>query len=325
MKKTIIHRFFGSLREQLSVKKEAETLGISIWQTPSFLFIVMGFITLVAMTSTYFVSRIYDSPELLVLSECVVTVIVLSLGNIVIRGVKQFVLINKTKTEFVSIASHQLRSPVSAIKWQIELLLSHLTEGMNPKQLEIIKEVNRSNERMNRLVSDLLDVARIEQGRFALISEDFNMVEAIQEVIEELDINIKTNGVKVSFSSPEENIIVNGDKRRIKMVAENIISNAAKYSHEGGDVSVELLLTGRDVVVSVRDYGVGIPLEQQKKVFSKFFRSDNIVRYKTDGTGLGLYIAKNIMEQSGGKIWFTSKENSGSVFNFSLPLKNINL
>jgi signal transduction histidine kinase len=325
MKKTLVHKFFGSLRDQLSVKKEAEILGISVWQTPSFLFILMGLITLVAMTATYFVSRIYDSPEMLVLSESIVTVIMLSLGNVVIRGVKQFVLINKTKTEFVSIASHQLRSPVSAIKWQIELLLSHLQEGLNPKQLEIIKEVNRSNEKMNRLVSDLLDVARIEQGRFALISEEFNMVEALKEVIEELDSNIKTNGIRVSFNTPEEVIVIEGDKRRIKMVAENIISNAAKYSHEGGDVDIELFLTGRDVVVSVRDFGVGIPLEQQNQVFNKFFRSDNIVRYKTDGTGLGLYIAKNIMEQSGGKIWFTSKENSGSVFNFSLPLKNRNL
>lgn len=325
MKKTLVHKIFGSIREQLSVKKEAETLGISVWQTPSFLFIIMGAITLVAMTATYFVSRIYDSPEILILSECIVTVIVLSLGNMVIRGVKQFVIINKTKTEFVSIASHQLRSPVSAIKWQIELLLTHLQEGLNPKQLEIIKDVNRSNERMNRLVGDLLDVARIEQGRFALISEEFNMVDALKEVIEELDVNIKTNGIRISFKTPEESIVIEGDKRRIKMVVENIISNAAKYSHEGGDVDIELFLTGRDVVVSVRDSGVGIPLEQQKQVFNKFFRSDNIVRYKTDGTGLGLYIAKNIMEQSGGKIWFTSKENAGSVFNFSMPLKNHNL
>lgn len=306
----------------VGIRDEAEELGISIWRTPSFLFILLGLVTIASMTATYFISNRYDSPEIVVISECFIAIFIFSIGNYVIKGFEQVASLNKVKSEFISVASHQLRTPLSAMKWEIELLLSKLKDGLNSKQLEMIDKMGKSNERMIRLVNDLLDVVRLEQGRFALLKEDFNLADLIKEAIEEILYLAKVNNVRIKFLSNNESLKIKGDKRRVKMVIENLISNAVKYSVNGGSVEIKAEVKKDFYIVSIKDEGVGIPERQQGHVFEKFFRSDNVIRYQTDGTGLGLYIAKSIVEQSGGKIWFKSKENTGSLFCFSLP-KNI--
>jgi len=153
-----------------------------------------------------------------------------------------------------------------------------------------------------------------------LRKEAVDVSKIINESVEDLLPLAKAKNLQIMVNKKGEIKEIIADSARIRVVIENLLSNSVKYTRTRGRIEVELFNSDGFVVFSIKDDGVGIPAEQQKQVFSKFFRSDNAVRYQTDGTGLGLYIAKNIVEQSGGKIWFQSKEDTGTVFNFSLPM-----
>ncbi|HEX7586662.1 MAG TPA: HAMP domain-containing sensor histidine kinase [Patescibacteria group bacterium] len=304
----------------LNFKKQAKELGISIWKTPSFLFLLMGIIIIVAMTGVYYVSNFYNSPEVLVIAESVVIITIFSIGNSIISEVERIARLNKMKSEFVSVASHQLRTPLSAIRWETELLLSKFGKGLNEKQKNGIESINLLANRMTRLVGDLLDVARIDQGRLILKKSCFNIEAIVQKNVDELMSMAKAKNINLLFKSGSSPVFIVGDEEKLELAIENLISNAIKYTLGQGKVEISIHKKNGLVVFICKDNGVGIPEEQQPNVFSKFFRSDNVVKYQTEGTGLGLYIAKNIVEQSGGKIWFQSIEGVGSIFNFSLPM-----
>ena len=303
----------------LNLKKQADELGVKIWYTPSFLFLMMGLITIIAMTATYYISKNYDSPEALVIAECVVVVVIFLIGNSIIHEVEQMARLNKMKSEFVSIASHQLRTPLSAIRWETEILLSKFAAGLNERQKEAIENIGQTGQQMGRLVNDLLDVARIDQGRFVLKREKINLTNLTREVIKSVLPLAQAGDVAIIFEEKNPAWVV-GDGDKLKLAIENFLSNAIKYTLGKGVVEVSFSEKGEFCVFSVKDNGAGIPESQQKKIFEKFFRSDNALKNNTAGTGLGLYITKNIVEQSGGKVWFQSKENKGSVFNFSIPV-----
>lgn len=305
----------------LNLKKQAEELGLSVWQTPSFLFLVMGLATLVAMTATYYASKSYDDPAILLIAECVVVVVIFSIGNSVIREIEQMAKLNKMKTEFIFVASHQLRTPLSAILWEVELLLSKRQAGLNEKQKESLGSISLLSGRMARLVSDLLDVSRIDQGKLMLKKDSVDLNVIIDEVLRTLSPLVKAKELRVVFNAGKV-ARVTGDPEKLRLVLENLVSNAVKYTLNHGKIEIVIENRRGSLVCSVKDNGVGIPQAQQKLVFGKFFRSDNVVKYQTEGTGLGLYIAKNIIEQSDGKIWFESKEDIGTVFSFSLPIKS---
>ncbi|HPN96393.1 MAG TPA: HAMP domain-containing sensor histidine kinase [Candidatus Moranbacteria bacterium] len=305
----------------LNLKKQAEELGVKIWQTPGFMFIIMGIVAFIVMTATFLISRNYDDPKVLVLAESIVAGIIIIVGNSVVRIVGEIASVNKMKSEFVSVVSHQLRTPLSAIKWETELLLSKLRKGLNEKQLKNIETIGSLSCRMTRLVNDLLDVTRIDQKRLVLKYEPVDLAAIIEKTIAESESLLSSRNIELIFSNNKKNPKVIGDQERLKLVVDNLLNNAIKYTTQKGKIEIKLTKSGGDLVFSVRDNGVGIPEEQHSQVFSKFFRSDNVVKYQTEGTGLGLYIAKNIVEQLGGKIWFQSIENVGSIFSFSLPVK----
>jgi signal transduction histidine kinase len=306
--------------DEFNLKKQADDLGISVWQTPSFLFIVMGIVIISAMTGIYIASINYDSPEIVIISESVVVILLFTIGNSVIRTVDEVAKTNKMKTEFVSIASHQLKTPISEMKWQTELLLAKFSGGLSERQGEIIKEIAHSGEKMGRLVNDLLDVARIDQGQLALAKEEVTFCELVNDVVNSQKIFAKSKNVELISTCDINQIKVFIDKRRFAVVLDNLISNAIKYIDGNGRVNVLVENNDGFAQVCVRDNGVGIPKKDQESIYKKFFRSNNSIKNETDGTGLGLYIAKNIVEQSGGKIWFKSIENVGSEFYFSVPI-----
>ena len=303
----------------LNLKKQAEELGVEIWQTPSFLVLMLGTIIVFVMTATYYISRVYDNPELVIVSESVVVVVFLIIGNSIIRFINQVIRLNKMKSDFVSVASHQLRTPLSAIKWETELLLSKFKRGLNKKQLKNIENIDQLSVRMIRLVNDLLDVARIDQKRLVLRKESVDLCKIIEETISEMAPIAKSRNIEITSSWSKNNPKIIGDTIRLKMVVENLLSNAIKYTTNRGKIDIKVVKKDNSLILSIKDNGVGIPEEQQDRVFDKFFRSDNVVKYQTEGTGLGLYISKSIIEQLGGKIWFQSVENLGSIFSFSLP------
>jgi signal transduction histidine kinase len=307
----------------LNLKKQADELGVKIWFTPSFLFLMMGVIIMIAMTATYYISKNYDSPEVLAMAECVVVAVIFIIGNSIIHEVEQIARLNKMKSEFVSIASHQLRTPLSAIRWETEILLSKFAVGLNEKQKDAIESISQTGQQMLRLVNDLLDVARIDQGRLILKKEKINLTMITREVIRNILPLAQAGKVIIIFDEKKQAWIL-GDAEKLKLAIENLLSNAVKYTLGKGVVEITLQKKDDSYIFSIRDNGAGIPEAQQKKIFEKFFRSDNALKNNTTGTGLGLYITKNIVEQSGGKVWFESRENEGSVFNFSIPIYSSN-
>ena len=303
-----------------NIKKEAEELGISIWQAPSFLFLMMGIVSAVVMIVVYFVSKNYASPEFLIISEFVIVVIILVTGNMIITNMEKLAKINKMKSEFVAIVSHQLKNPLSAISWDIELLIAKYKNNLEQRQLDIIKKINYSNTVMSKLVGDLLDVARIDQGNLFVKNEKFNLEDVIKKVLIKNEPLTKTQNITIGVKSPEVIPPVIGDEKRVEVALDNLVSNAIKYNKKDGTVLIEIKKNKKDLVVCIKDTGIGISESEKERIFDRFYRSEDAIKKETGGTGLGLYIAKNIIEQCGGKMWFNSKKNKGSEFCFSIKL-----
>lgn len=237
---------------------------------------------------------------------------------VVFRDVSREIEIDKMKTEFVSLASHQLLTPLTGIKWFIDLLLKGKAGKVNKKQKDFLSQVAISNERMIALVNDLLSVSHIETGvKFEIKKELVDISDIIHDsVLENIDLaNKKKVTVSICPKTPKS-LILNVDALKMRQVFNNLISNSIKYSKEGGKVLVGC--GKKKNILFVRDNGVGIPEGQHNRVFQKFFRGDNIITKDTSGTGLGLYIAKGIIDAHGGKIWFESKENKGTTFYIAL-------
>ncbi len=232
--------------------------------------------------------------------------------------------IDKAKTEFVSLASHQLRTPLSAVNWYAEMLLAGDVGELNQQQKKYLDEVYRSNQRMVELVNALLDVASLELGTFVVEPETTDIRKLSESVIGEQTVQIAAKKILFSFDCSKEISVMQADPKLLRMVMQNILSNAVKYTHEGGKIHFTATLEKKkNLLLKITDTGYGIPKNQQDKIFTKLFRADNVRDKDTDGTGLGLYIVKSIVENSGGKIWFKSAVDGGSkgtTFYVNLPL-----
>jgi len=244
------------------LEKQARDLGIKIWQTPSFLFIVFGVTAVIIMLATYFISKNYESPEVLVIAECLVVVVVFIVEMLVNKFIVQLTRLNKMKSEFVSIASHQLRTPLSAIKWETELLLTKFKKGLDKKQLKNIENIYSINQRMIRLVNDLLDVARIDQNRLILIKQKVDFLKIVEEVMEEIIPKAKLRNIEIEIDTKKELPMVVGDKEKVQIVVENLFDNAVKYTNSGGKIRVKISKNKQYLEFEIKDNGVGIPEEQ---------------------------------------------------------------
>ncbi len=241
---------------------------------------------------------------------------------VILHDVTREKTIERLKTEFVSLAAHQLRTPLSGTKWALKLMLDGDVGKITKKQTELTSKLYESNERMIDLVNDLLNVARIEEGRYIFkpILADIGAI--IQFVVNSYKEEVGERNLKLEFKVSEKELPqVKIDVEKIRLVIQNLIDNAIKYTVSGGSITVSLRRAGESIECQVSDTGVGIPEDQKARVFSKFFRGTNAVKIETDGSGLGLFIAKNIIEAHGGKIWFQSEEGKGTAFCFSLPIK----
>jgi PAS domain S-box-containing protein len=225
----------------------------------------------------------------------------------------------RSKSEFITVAAHQLRTPLTGINWAFENL--NRDPDLKPESKQIINDGYTNTQRLLKIVNDLLDVAKIEEGKFGYQFEDTNLGEFIAEILVAASLLAKEYRVKLYFDKAVEAIIARIDPQRLTLVLNNLIDNAIKYNVENGEVAVKLekLPDKPFAQISVKDTGVGIPAEEINKLFSKFYRGSNVMKFNTTGSGLGLYITKNIIQRHGGEIWAESTLGRGSTFYFTLP------
>jgi len=229
-------------------------------------------------------------------------------------------LIERMKSEFVSIAAHQLRTPLSALKWTLKMLLEGDLGPITQEQAEFVEKIYNANERMIRLINDLLDVTRIEEGRYVYKLSLVKLDIIIEKMILFYKDLAEKKKLKIEFKKEGEDFEVRVDEEKIKLAIQNLVENAIRYTLPQGEIMISLKRREEEIEFSIKDTGVGIPEHQKERVFSKFFRGENVMRIETEGTGLGLFITKNIIESHGGKIWFESEEGKGTTFYFTLPI-----
>jgi len=243
------------------------------------------------------------------------------LGTLVIlHDISREKKIEEMKTEFVSIAAHQLRTPLSAIKWIIKMVLDGDVGELTAEQRELLDKGYLSNERIIKLVNDLLNVSRIEEGKFGFNFAKADFQEVIVTAISGVEDLAVKNHQELTIHQPKNLPQIYMDKERMIMVMQNLLANAIKYTPEYGKIEITVQVGKQYLHVKIKDQGVGIPKEDQPKIFSKFFRAANVVKLETDGTGLGLFLVKNIIAKHNGKISLTSEEGKGTEVAFSIPI-----
>ncbi len=230
-------------------------------------------------------------------------------------------VVSKMKSEFISITAHQLRTPLSALKWTFDLIKEGSIGKFTDEQMDYLENCRLANEKMIDTINDLLDITRIEEGRFLYEFSEIQMDDLIKELIGGMKLEMARKKLKINFLEPDLPVPkVKVDADKISMVIRNLLENAVRYTPKGGRIDVSLERKPDEIMVKVQDTGIGIPADQRQRVFSKFFRAKNALTVETSGSGLGLYIAKNVVEKHGGRIWFDSEENKGSAFYFTIPL-----
>lgn len=308
--------------KKLNIIRECRSLHLSLWQCPPFLFVIMGFINVMAMLGAYsLATRFRTEPEIAALVVIAVSVSILVIGNLIITGFNKIAEANRMKSEFISIVSHQLRAPLAIFKWTLDLLKQKGIGIKNdppgsPSYIEILQE---NNEKMVQMVNTLLEVSRIESNHLVLNREPVQLLDITRKTTRSFTQYANASNISLAVEAPDALSLVTGDESRLRMVVQNLVDNAIRYSLPGGHVKIFIRESKQRVIWQIENNGVGIPPDQQKYIFQKFFRSSTAMKYRTEGNGLGLYIVKAIIEELNGTVDFTSGGGK-TTFWFILPL-----
>jgi len=239
----------------------------------------------------------------------------------VLHDISREKMVERMKSEFVTIAAHQLRTPLSAMKWTMTVLLEGDFGDLNKDQKSLVEKTYISNERTIEIINNLLDVSRIEEGKYLHRLSHVSFSEIVDSMVDVYKSEFKRRGIHLQTKiQPGKLPKVAVDIEKVNLVIQNLLDNAMKYSRNGGEATFSVVSKEKEIEVAVKDSGVGIPQDQHKRIFTKFFRAANVMRMETEGSGLGLFISKNIIESHGGKIWFESEQEKGSTFYFTLPI-----
>jgi signal transduction histidine kinase len=259
---------------------------------------------------------LYSDKEITALSA-ICDVIVIAVRN------SELSMLDKTKDEFMSIASHQLRTPLTSIQGYTSMILDGDFGKMNKEQSHALGEVIASSHRMAVLIDDLLNVSRLQSGKFILSRVPTNMADLTRSEIDQANMMASSHGVKLVFDDTKWDALpeLTVDRAKVGEVMANLIDNAVFYSRQGSTVEILLTQNAGDLEFRVKDHGIGVPKKDQADLFTKFFRASNARTVRPDGTGIGLFLAKKVISEHNGEIIFSSIEGKGSVFGFSLPIK----
>ena len=308
---------FKEIFEQFNFVSQAKKYNISLWQHPPFLFFIIGLIIIGTIILSYIIGTRYFPQEYVALGILLITAILFSINYIITNSFERLAEVNLMKSEFIDIISHQLRTPLANLKWTIDLALK---EHDGDKKEDFFKIVQEQNEKMLKLVNDMVYTSRIEQGKWTFKKEEIDLKMIVEKIIQEFLAFAQSNNVKIKVDFEETLPKVFADSQKISHVVSNLLSNAIRYSKGRGEVIVKLSKTDNRIHCEIKDNGVGIPKQEKIYIFSKFFRGKNMLKYRTEGMGLGLFISKSIIDASGGKIAFQSEEGKGSTFWFELPI-----
>jgi len=294
--------------------------GVSVWQCPQFLFLVMGFIIIGAIVAAWFVaSAKISDPTIVTLIVLIVGATSLILSFIITSSFERLAVASRMKTEFIGIVSHQLRAPLTNLRFSLDFLLSEKTEHIkiDPKEYFVILQEN--TKRMGVLIDNLLTISRLEGGKLPQDKKLVSLGEAVSNSVAKNKPFAAASQIRIvtNFQPDLGRVLV--DPFWLDQIITNLLDNAIRYSKGGGQVDINIQRKGKKILLAIKDQGVGIPKEEQKFIFEKFFRSANALKQQTDGSGLGLYIVKKFIELLGGKIWFHSAVDKGTAFYFSLP------
>lgn len=305
---------------QLNIIAQCRRYGVSLWQCPQFLFLLMGIVIVVASVTAYLIgTRYIEDPQLIALIVLSLTGILFVFTYVVTLSFERLAEANRMKSEFIRIVSHQLRSPITNLSWAIDNLMAGELGRTKKEQLEYFKILKENSGRMKELIKDLLITARIQEGTLPIKREKVSLIKIVKNTISEFQPFALASNVKVKFNFDENLPQVFTDSHQIRVVVDNFLDNAIRYSKRKGKVEISLRKKENQIKFKIKDNGVGIPEEDQKYIFQKFFRSK--IGGREQGTGLGLFISKSIIEKLGGKIWFESEEGKGTTFYFTLPIK----
>ena len=230
--------------------------------------------------------------------------------------------LDESKDEFISMASHQLRTPLTSIKGYISMLMDGDVGAVTKEQKHLLEEAFMSSERMVRLIGDFLNVSRLQTGKFVMDKHPVDLAKLVGQEVQALEQNAEAHGMQFVYKKPKNIPVMNLDEGKLQQVIMNFCDNAMYYSKEGSKIKVELKLAAGCIEFTVKDTGIGVPAAEQAQLFNKFFRATNARSQRPDGTGVGLFLAKRVIDGHDGKIIFESKEGKGSTFGFRLPVKD---
>ena len=236
---------------------------------------------------------------------------------------EKLIEMDATKDEFVSMASHQLRTPLTSVKGYISMVLEGDVGEISKEQRLLLGEAFTSSERMVHLIGDFLNVSRLQTGKFIIDTHLTDLAKVVEQEVESMQQIASTHAVKLVYKKPMRFPELYLDENKIRQVIMNFIDNAIYYSPESKEIKVSLSVEDGDAVLRVTDKGMGVPAEVQKKLFTKFFRAENARKQRPDGTGIGLYLSHKVINGHSGSIVFESVEGKGSTFGFRLPIKKL--
>jgi signal transduction histidine kinase len=231
--------------------------------------------------------------------------------------------LDEAKDEFISMASHQLRTPLTSVKGYISMVLEGDAGKITVSQGQLLEEAFASSERMVHLINDFLNVSRLQTGKFMLEERTIDLSKLVGQEVDSLKSTVKAHGLTLKYRPPAHFPLLSIDEAKIRQVVMNFIDNAIYYSHEGTTITVELAIEDAQAALRVKDTGIGVPKSEQAHLFSKFYRATNARKQRPDGTGVGLFLAKKVIDAHGGTILFESVEGQGSTFGFRLPVKKL--
>lgn len=306
-----------------SLKQQSVEYSMPFWKLPDFILLVMGFANATVMIVTYvWASRFANDPREAVILVALEAILIMVIGNVFAESAKHMAQFNRLRKELIYIVSHQMRSPLTTIKWQVEMIKTGDKANLTERQLRYVDRIYEENEKLRTMISDILNMSRMEREGDSVVIVEAPLEEEILECVKMLGSYAEIKGIVIDVEFSGKNFLAKIDRDKIKIALLNLIENAISYSPDGGKIFISLKKAGKFAQIKIKDNGIGIDPSEQELIFQKFYRAENGRKKRPEGTGLGLFMTKKVVEQMDGKIKLKSQKGEGSEFVVSIPLSD---